>query len=251
MPPRNHGKQPPSPPLAAAGGLRNFWSHAAGRACTVKKTATPPPLPGALGYFGCIPLGELCAVKIPSPLSPAAAGGFRKFWLHAAGRACTVKTQAFLYNPQGVGLLAARAAIRNFVPAGRQNRKEDDRLPAARTARGKKKWLGLYTRGRGKKLPGVFSLQLSWVSSCEVHKTTRMTRVPIPTQLGYFKQAAGLFFCCSRKRASRSRSRESDCAARRPARCGRCELRCEVRCELRCELRCRFRCQFRCELRAM
>ena len=110
---------------------------------------------------------------------------------------------------------------------------------------------GLYTRGRGKKLPGVFLLQLSWVSSCEVHKTKRMTRVPIPTQLGCFKQAAGLFFCCSRKRASRSRSRESDCAARRPARCGRCELRCEVRCEVRCELRCRFRCQFRCELRAM
>ena len=114
----------------------------------------------------------------------------------------------------------------------------------------KKSGWGLYTRGRGKKLPGVFSLQLSWVSSCEVHKTKWMTRVPIPTQLGYFKQAAGLFFCCSRKRASRSRSRESDCAARRPARCGRCELRCGVRCELRCELRCQFRCQFRCELRA-
>ena len=161
----------------------------------------------------------------------------------AAGRACTVKMQVSLYTPQGVGLLAARAAIRNLVPAGRQNRKEDDRLLAARTARGKKKWLGLYTRGRGKKLPGVFSLQLSWVSSCEVHKAKWMTRVPIPTQLGYSKQAAGLFFCCSRKRASRSRSRESDCAAKRPARCGRCELR--------CELRCQFRCEFRCELRAM
>ena len=122
------------PPHAAAGGIRKFWSHAAGRACTVKKPATPPPLPGALGYFGCMPLGELFAVKIPSPLSPAAAGGFRKFWLHAAGRACTVKMQASLYTPQGLGLLAARAAIRTFVPAGRQNRKEDDILLAARPA---------------------------------------------------------------------------------------------------------------------
>ena len=91
----------------------------------------------------------------------------------------------------------------------------------------------------------MVSGQLSWVSSCEVHKTKWMTRVPIPTQLGYFKQAAGLFFCCSRKQASRSRSRESDCAARRPARCGRCELRCELRPELRPGLRPELRCELR------
>ena len=134
-------------------------------------------------------------------------------------------------------------------PGDKTGKKTIDFWRRERPAVKKSGW-GLYTRGRGKELPGVFSLQLSWVSSCEVHKTKWMTRVPIPTRLGYFKQAAGLFFCCSRKRASRSRSRESDCAARRPARCGRCELQCGVRCELRCELRCQFRCQFRCELRA-
>ena len=92
---------------------------------------------------------SLCCKNTQPSLSPAAAGGFRKFWLHAAGRACTVKMQASLYTPQGVGLLAARAAIRNFVPAERQNRKEDDRLLAARTARGKKKWLGFIYTGKG------------------------------------------------------------------------------------------------------
>ena len=66
------------------------------------------------------------------------------------------KVQASLYNPQGVGLLTARAAIRNFVPAGRQNRKEDDRLLAARTARGKKKWLGFIYTGKGGKAAWCF-----------------------------------------------------------------------------------------------
>jgi len=117
---------PPTP----AGGFRIFWLHAAGRA--------------------------LCCKNTQLSLSPAAAGGFRKFWLHAAGRACTVKMKESLYNPQGVGLLTARLAIRNFVPAGRQNRKEDDRLLAARTARGKKKWLGFIYTGKGERAAWCF-----------------------------------------------------------------------------------------------
>ena len=121
-----------------------------------KKTSHPPTPAGGFRIFWLHAAGRACAVKIPSPLSPAAAGGFRKFWLHAAGRACTVKMQASLYTPQGLGLLAARAAIRNFVPAGRQNRKEDDRLPAARTARGKKKWLGFIYTGKGEKAAWCF-----------------------------------------------------------------------------------------------
>ena len=132
------------PPPAAAGGFRKFWLHVAGRGHAGKILSPWQRLcsPGAFQPpGGRIPLGELTLLKKTQP-PHAAAGGIRKFWSHAAGRACTVKMQASLYTPQGVGLLAARAAIRNFMPAGRQNRKEDDRLLAARTARGKKKWLG-------------------------------------------------------------------------------------------------------------
>ena len=121
-----------------------------------KKTSHPPTPAGGFRIFWLHAAGRACAVKIPSPLSPAAAGGLRKFWLHAAGRACTVKMQASLYNPKEVGFLAARAALRNFVPAGRQNRKEDDRLLAARTARGKKKWLGFIYTGKGERAAWCF-----------------------------------------------------------------------------------------------
>ena len=67
-------------------------------------------------------------------------------------------------------------------------------------ALGKKKPAGVYIQQkRGKQLPCVFSLQLSWglllpsEERREVRKTKRMTRVPIP-QPGYSKQAAGLLF---------------------------------------------------------
>ena len=120
-----------------------------------KKTSHPPTPAGGFRIFWLHAAGRACAVKIPSPLSPAAAGGFRKFWLHAAGRACTVKMQASLYTPQGLGLLAARAAIRTFC-ASRETKQERRRYISGGAARGKKKWLGFIYTGKGEKAAWCF-----------------------------------------------------------------------------------------------
>ena len=68
------------------------------------------------------------------------------------------KVKVSLYNPQGAG-----------QPGDKTGKKTIDFRRRERPAVTKSGW-GLYT-GKGEKLPGVFSLQLSWVASCEVHKT--------------------------------------------------------------------------------